>query len=489
VIAIDIGSSSVRAIGYDARARVVPGLEIHRPYALRTDAMGAMEVDADALVDLVALCLDDVSARLDRAGVTPLAVACCTFWHSLIGVDPSGRACTPVYTWADTRSASVVPHLRRLFDEEAVHQRTGARFHSSYLPAKLLWLREACPDLFVRSLYWMSLGEYLYLRLFEERRVSISMASGTGLFDQHTCEWDVPLLRTLQISPDTLSPVAEFTRTMTGLRGQFAGRWQRLSTVPWFLALGDGACNNIGSGAYDESSMALMIGTSGAIRVVREAADFTVPRGLWTYHVDQRRIVQGGALSEGGNVFAWLVHTMRTTPPADFEARLAAVPPDSHGLTLLPFFAGERSPGWRPGARAVVHGLTLATDPVEFSRAALEAVALRFGLVFELLCHVAPTAQSIIGSGAGLTESPTWMQIMADVLGRPLAPSGVPEASSRGGALLVLEALGIVSDLSHLESPIGPAFQPRAEITRIYLRAQRRQQDLETRLSGFESTP
>ena len=116
------------------------------------------------------------------ARIELIAVSC--FWHSLVGVDESGQATTPVFGWADNRSAAAATDLRSNLNEPEVHARTGCRLHPSYWPAKLLRLRNEEPDLFQRTTTWLSFAEYLTLDLFGETAVSVSMASGTGLFNQ-----------------------------------------------------------------------------------------------------------------------------------------------------------------------------------------------------------------------------------------------------------------------------------------------------------------
>jgi len=478
ILAIDVGTSSARALVYDGRARVVDTWEAHRPYQVRTTEDGGVEADAGEIVDLVASCLDEVLPKVQTASREIAAIACDTFWHSLMGVGGDAKPLTPVYTWADTRSRHAAKELRGRLDERAVHARTGAVLHSSYLPAKIQWLRDTAPDLVDRVRYWMSLAEYLYLELFGERRVSISMASGSGLFDQKACTWDDELLEALHIHEEQLSPLAEYSDALRGLRKGYAERWPALANISWLLPLGDGACNNVGSGGYCEEWAVLMVGTSGALRIVREATHLEIPRGLWTYRVDRRRVVQGGALSDGGNVFAWLTDNLRVDPPADLEGEIASLPPDSHGLTILPFLAGERSPNWHTDARAALVGMTLDTKAVHIVRASLEAIAYRFAAVFDIVREVIPESKGFIASGAALAHSPIWVQIMSDVLGQPIVTSAAPEATSRGAALLVLEALGAVTHLGDLPAPLGQQHAPIAEHARTYRAAIERQQRL-----------
>jgi len=482
ILTIDVGSSSVRAFIVDGAGRAVRDMVARRHYALQTTTDGAAEADADQLLRYVEICIDEVLASLERSKRVVRAVACDTFWHSLVGVKKDLTPSTTVLTWADTRSADASAQLRRKLDAEAIHQRTGAGLYANFLPAKLLWLSETQRDAFDTSSHWMSLGEYIYLKFFGRLRVSICMASGTGLFDQRRCTWDEELIEELPIDVDQLSPITEFSAAFTDPVDRYAKRWPSLAEIPWYLPLGDGACNNIGSGGVDEERAVLMVGTSGAIRVVRRSDDFQVPKGLWPYRVDAKRIVQGGALSGGGNVFAWLAQTLASTGPDELEAELIQVAPDSHGLTALPFLAGERSPGWHAEARAAIVGMTLATTPAGIARAMLEGVAFRFGLVLSILTAEIGQVRGIIGSGVGLLHSPAWMEIMTDVLGRPITVSAVEEATCRGAALLALEAMGHVRDLAALSAPVGRTFEPRAENTRIYAAATKRQEDLYQRL-------
>ena len=97
--------------------------------------------------------------------------------------------------------------------------------------------------------------------------------------------------------------------------------------------------------------------------------------------------------------------------------------PDGHGLTVLPFWAGERSPGWHDAARAAITGMTLHTTPLDVMRASLEATAYCFANIHDRLRSIWGDTGEIVASGAGLLQSPVWMQMLADVLERPITAS------------------------------------------------------------------
>jgi gluconokinase len=443
VLALDVGTSSVRARVFDESAD--EGEPARREYA--------GEDDPDRIVELVREAIDET----DAAGADAAGTSC--FGHSLIALDVDGRPLTPLLGWRDTRSADAADWLLRRVDAAAVHARTGAQIHTSYWPAKLAWLAREQTDVFRSAARFISFAEYLYAQLLDERDVpmSLSVASGTGLLDLQTHDWDEELLVTLGVERGKLPRVSE----------QPVGDWQ--------LAWHDGACANVGAGCVTRERAALTIGTSGAFRTVYES-ETPMPRaGLFLFRVDEDRIVEGGALSDGGNVYRWLRDTL-----ARADGSLADRDPDCHGLTFVTLLGGERSPGWHQHAKGLIHGLTFATTALDIRQAALEGVAFRFADVADLM----PEVEQVVATGGALLRDEDWCQIVADVLGRPITASGVKEASLRGAAVLTLERLGV----SAPEPPLGRTYEPRRERAVAYLAARARQRELYRVATGDETS-
>jgi gluconokinase len=268
------------------------------------------------------------------------------------------------------------------------------------------------------------------------------------MLDLRARRWDAELLAELHVDESKLPPI--------GAEG--AG------TV--FPPLADGACSNLGAGCTTRDRAALMIGTSGALRVLYEGEPEPRP-GLFCYLVDDRRIFEGGAVSDGGNLHAWLERTLRVEQP---ELRA----PDAHGLTFLSLLGGERSPGWNPRATGAVSGLSFDTDPTDLVQAALEGATYRLAEVADRL----PEIREVVATGHALLASLDWAQLCADVLGRPVTASGVAEGSARGAALHALERLGAEPD----PAPLGPIYEPDTARKEIYREARERQRELYRRL-------
>src|ERR671935_195229 len=248
ILTLDVGTSSLRTMLYDAQGSALPNVEVQITHSVNVTPDGGVELDPEVLFANAVRAIDGILPRVPP-GQTIAGVATCTVWHRVLGVDGNGAAITPLYTWADTRARAAAAELRTRLDQDAVHARTGCFLHPSYLPARLLWLSGARPETWRRAARWVS-----------PRRI------------------------------------------------------------------------------------ALMVGTSGALRVVVETPDAPVVPGLWWYRVDRRRPLLGGALSEGGNLVAWMRATLQLDALPDLEAEIAAMAPDAHGLTVLPFLAGGGPP-------------------------------------------------------------------------------------------------------------------------------------------------
>jgi gluconokinase len=482
ILSIDIGTSAVKILIFDRQGRAIEDVQSRGAFEVRTSTDGASEVDADALLEVVWQGIDAVLAKAGALAKEIAGVACCTFVGNIMGVDQSGKPLTPIFTYADTRAEQEVAWLKANFDEREVHDHTGCHFHSSYLPARFRWLGQSQPDLIRRTERWLSLGEYLELKLFGRTAVSYSVASWSGLLDRHQLVWDQLLLQELPIDIAQLSPLVDIDSPKRGLRHEFAARWPLLARLPWLPAIGDGAAANIGSGCISPCRVALTMGTTTAMRAVVSQTIERVPHGLWCYRVDRRRSLPGGALSEGGSLYSWMKNTFQLKDPASRESALKALPPDGHGLTLLPFLSGERSPGWRGHAKAAIHGISQATTPLDILHAGMEAVAYRIGLVFEQLLNLLSDEVQVIAGGGALMRSSAWAQIVSDVMHQPIAVADIPEATARGAALLAFEALGVDKDINEIPVAIKRTYHPDSKRHEIYRSALERHQKLYQKL-------
>lgn len=470
VLAVDIGSTATRGDLYDDAGVPV----VHRAkriHQFTTGGDGTSVIDPEAVTGEVAEVLDELTAD----ATPPIGgVALDTFASSLVGVGPDGAAITPCFTYADGRCAPQLAALRHelgVDGEAAAQQRTGCRLHTSYLAARLRWLRESQPDLFRSVHRWVSLGEYVHLRLLGTAAAGTSTAAWTGMLNRRTGAWDAQLLEQAGVDADRLSPIADPDQPYppTGRAAdEVARRWPALAGARWFPAITDGLASNIGAGATDGSTVALSAATSGAMRVLVTGIPETIPSGLWCYRVDGSRCLLGGAVNDVGRVTSWLEATV--TLGGHTLGEIAALQPDPDTPIVLPFLTGERSTGWASRARAAISAVTAATAGPELARAALEGVAITYRRIAEQLSAVpdgsgdasSPTAHTarIHASGRVLADLPEFAGMLADALQAPVIPVTGKRVTLRGTALLALDTLA--PGVDRADPSLGDARAPQA---------------------------
>ncbi|MEX1019158.1 MAG: gluconokinase [Litorilinea sp.] len=490
VLTLDLGTSSVRAMLFDAAARPVANSVAQRQVRPHTTTDGGATFDPHELLAAVEDVIDQVLHSAGPQAQHIGAVAMGTLVGNIMGVDAQDAPVSPVYIYADTRNTDDPQALRRELGAEGVeaaHDRTGCLIHTSYLPARLRWLQRVQTEEFRQAQRWVSVGEYIYHAFLGEWCASYSVAAWTGMLDRRALTWDSEWLAHLGLDAGLLSPLGDLSEPLQGLRAQYAERWPALANARWLPAIGDGAAANVGSGCVEPDRIALTVGTTGAMRVVVDPDLDRVPDGLWLYRVDARRGLLGGATTEGGNVFAWLQDALVLPDAGTLEAQLSELEPAAHGLAVLPFWGGERAPGWREDARGTIHGLRLSTRPVEIVQACLEAMSYRFAMIYDRIApHLArgrPTdaaerEPAIVASGGAILSSPVWLQLTADVLGRPLHTLAESEATSRGLAVLALEQLGVVEHAVQLVAATGRVYVPRPAYYAVHREALARQREL-----------
>lgn len=441
VLAIDTGTSSTRAILYDATGRAVQGLEAQLPYEIETGLDGRSTFDANQLRGLTEDVIDLVCAEIGNQAVA--AVGICCFWHSLVGLDEHGAPITPIFYWGDNRSVEQVDRLRAGLDQHYWRGRTGCVFHSNFWPAKLLWLQQTDPERFAQVRLWTAPTGVLSHAWLDSEAISLCMASGTGMVDLATGQWITTFGDLLRIDPATLPPIVDRDEPAR-LNAGYAARWPQLAEAQWYPALGDGACASIGSGSTDATRIGMTLGSSGASRMPVSAPLGAYPPlhdDLWIYRVDRHTALYGAAISNGGLMLDWTLALIDDAEGSLREAA-AALPPDGHGLTILPFLSAERSPIWNDRARGVVSGLSLATTRAELLLAATEAVAFRLAETCDAVRAIAPDDARIIANGAALLKSDLLLQIVTDTLDAPVvALDPNLESAARGAAVLALSVI------------------------------------------------
>ena len=484
VLAIDIGTSSVRTALFNHQGKRLTGSLTQRQHAVTHSPAGAAELDPTTLEAGLLHCLDKTLSRARRHPILAVGISC--LWHSLLGSDRGGKALTPIYTWADARCRAESAHLRAEMAERDYHRLTGCMLRASYWPAKLRWLAREKRGVFRRVARWQSAAEWLLNTLCEDggNVCALGMATGTGLFNPSTLNWEPGLLAWCGLAQEQVPRVGDEPRRM---RPAYARRFPQLAGAQWWPAIGDGAAGNLGSGATKPGRAAINVGTSAAFRVMREGRRATSPFGLFAYRVDARRYVVGGAVSNAGNLRAWCRRELNL-PGSEraIDIAMAARPGPCRSLVTLPFWLAERAPTWREDLDGVIRGFTQDVTALDVLQSTTESVYHRLAMIADmsLLKDAASKRTTQIIVSGGILKSAHLLQRLADVLGRPVYPSTEPEASLRGAAVYALEKTDAAIQQDDAPPEVGPVVRPRARYAALYAREREKQRRLETLMAS-----
>jgi gluconokinase len=476
-LGIDLGTGSCKSVVLDPQARILGFGSMEYP-AWDVESRWE-EQDPESLLEAA---LNSAGKAVQDAGVEPggcQGLSLGGALHSLLVLGRKDRPLSGVITWADNRAVKQALSARQEGKAQKLYQETGCPAHPMYPLYKILWLKENRPGLYQEAWRFVSAKEYVLWKLTGELVVDPSIASGSGLLQVQTLRWSPLALEIAGIGEARLSELCLPTELMGSLKEEAARKMKLLPGTPVILGSSDAVNSSLGAGAIKPSQATCMVGTSGALRVISPRPILDPHARTWCYGLDQEHWIVGGAINNGGVALAWMrdllnqAFSLETTAgPISFEQILelaAQVGPGAGGVLCLPFFAGERSPGWNLNAKAAFLGLTLEHGLPHLARSLLEGVCFRFRSIQEVLGEIGLQVEEIVASG-GFTKSSFWMQLMADILGMPLRVPAWGETSALGAALWALcagQGAGPLEELGRLVR-LGVSVQPDRERAGAY---------------------
>ncbi|MGQ5263263.1 FGGY family carbohydrate kinase [Micromonospora sp. ZYX-F-536] len=435
ILALDLGTSSVRGLVLDGDTQPLPGALARRKVSLTIGEDGTGTLSGPAYLACLVECLDELAAAGHLRDVELVAVS--AQWHSVLPLDRDGTPLGPVLTWLDTRPTPL-DGASGPAEPDDFHQRTGCWWHRNYWTVRLPWLRERSGTPIAR---FVGLPEYVLGELLVAAPMSVSQASGTGLLDLGSLTWDDEALSLAGARPQELPHLGELD-WHGRLRPERARRWPQLAEARWSPPVGDGGASNVGSGCVDPSRVAVTVGTSAAVRLMqRIPAGEPLPRlpeRLWRYRVDHDHVVTGAAYSSGGNLFAWADRELRLPRGAELDAALALVPAGG-GRPADPRFGGDRAPGLAPAGTGELRGLSFGTTAVDILAGLMQGLCELVAEDLAVLESTIDRGVDVVLGGGAMAASVWWRQAFASALApRPVSHQRNPEIGATGAALVAL---------------------------------------------------
>jgi xylulokinase len=444
VIGVDVGSQSVEAVLVDEDGAT---LGIARAgYDLSHPASGWAEQDPGAWERAIAQSVRELRAEtgIGRADVTMLALACQV--DGLVALGADLRPLRPAIIWLDRRATHQSASLCAAVGEAELVARTGLNPDASHVAPKAMWLRDAEPDTYRRTRWLAPVGGHLNGWLTGEVVQDHANASSTLLYDLITREWCPELVERAELDIARLPAIRPSFDVIGPLRPGAAERLGLSTRCRVAVGTGDEHAAALGAGALAPGIVVDVTGTAEPVAVPTWERILDDQRLLETHAhaAPEMFLVENPGFVSGGSTKWWAA--LHGVSQAEMFGLAELAPPGSDGALFLPTLSGATSPRWNDRIRGSFAGLGLHHDRPHLARAVLEGCSYALRDIVDRLAEMSLADEEVrvVGGGA---RSALWLQIKADVTGRPMREVQGQAATGVGAAMLAGVGAGYFADL------------------------------------------
>lgn len=445
ILAIDIGTTSTKAVAFDNSGNMLQKQQMGYP----TFSPSANFQEQSPVLIYQAL-MNAAAATIQLMSCPPQGIVFSSAMHSVIAVDEQGNPLTNSIIWADGRSQGYANQLKTTALGRKIYYETGTPIHAMSPLCKIAWLHNHQPDIFYNAFKFISIKEWIIYQWFGQYWVDYSIASATGLFDIRRLIWHQDALAYCQIDATKLSRLVPTDFVCSPMRIEVARELCIPSDLPVVIGASDGCLANLGEQVLDNSKMVISIGTSAALRITHHEPIEDSTLTLFNYLLDEDHYIIGGPSNSGGAIHEWFEATIGLEPNTHKQAQ--ALPPSVENPIFLPYLLGERAPLWNAQAKGAFLGLTKQHQKAHLYRAMLEGIIFNLYAISDSLKAHLPS-DFIICANGGFTQNELAMQLLADIFGTTVHLQDHEEGTSLGAALLGWKALGTISDWRNIEMP------------------------------------
>ena len=448
ILAIDQGTTSSRAILFDAELRPVATAQAE--FAQHFPQSGWVE---HVPADLWTTVAGTARAVIEKAGIAAASIAAIGITNqretTLLWDRATGQPLANAIVWQDRRTAAICADLKAQGHEAMITARTGLLLDPYFSATKLKWLLDSIPGARARAakgeLAFGTVDSWLIWNLTggKSHVTDATNAARTMLYNIAENRWDADILALLDIPASLLPELRDCADDFGSTRADLFGR-----EIPILGVAGDQQAATMGQACFRPGMMKSTYGTGCfALLNTGEAMVPSTNRLLTTiaYRLDGRTTYAlEGSIFIAGAVVQWLRDGLRIIRAAGETQGLAEAADPGQDLVLVPAFTGLGAPYWQPESRGAVYGLTRNSGPAELARAALESVGFQTRDLLEAMrADWATEVGGVLRVDGGMAASDWAMQFLSDILGAPVDRPVVTETTALGAAWLAGMRAGI----------------------------------------------
>lgn len=477
LMGIDVGSTGVKAVVFTPEGEIVGSA--YREYAEVYPQPGWIELVPGEVWDAVRFV---IGAAAQQAGGGVRALAISALGEAFTPVAEDGSFLYNTIVSPDARATRQAERLGEILGADRIFALTGMPLSPSFTLPKLMWMREERPEIHERAWKYLLWPETIHLRLGLTPRIDHSLAGRTMAFDVTRREWSAEMLDAAGIPPTMLAgPIApgEVVGELTADAAAEVG----LEAGCLVVAGGhDQPMNALGAGVIREGMCVDGMGTVECITVAFDEPVLTNAMRAHNYgcypHVATPMYATIAYNYSAGSILRWWrdlfgAQERRIAEERGvdvYEVLLADLPEGPSGLLWLPYFAGSGTPYLDPHAKGAILGLALDTDRPRLVKALLEGTCYEIDLNVRALEQAGVPIDRLRATGGG-SRSDAWLQLKADITGKPVVRLNISESGCQAGAMLGGVALGVWRDLAEATTALvreGEGFEPRPEMQERY---------------------
>jgi xylulokinase len=447
LLGLDSSTTACKAVVWDRAGQpVAVGRSAHR---IDMPRPGWHEQPADSWWEAACIALRAATAQIDPA---QLASICITHQReTFVVLDENNQPLRPAILWMDERCRGLLPRIENDLGRERIHSIIGKPLSGNLTFSKIAWIKAYEPEVFRHAAKYLDVAAFLNFRLTGLFRTGWGCADPTGLFDLQHNEWSKDIQAYLGITPTQLPEAYPPGAVLGAVTPAAAAQCGLPAGLPVVAGVGDGQSAGLGANITHPSRAYISLGTSVLSGTYSDR--FVVDRAFRTlYGGIPGSYLLETALLGGAYTINWFLDTFCDASAdrrsvSHYEALVRELPPGAGGLLLVPYWNSAMNPYWDASASGIVAGWRGYHRPEHLYQAILEGIAYELRLSIGGVETALPApVEYLIATGGG-AQSPLWLQIIADITGKPVYQSHTHETAALGAGILAAAAAGLFPDI------------------------------------------
>lgn len=461
---LDVGTTGCKLTAYDDKGNFI--YNSYKEYEINRKS-GVHEIDASVIFDAVKEVIRDTAKECEIS-----AIGVTTFGETFTVLDENDNVLLPSMLYTDPRGEEEVKELCEKLGEKKITHIAGIKPHQMYSLPKIMWIKKNLPEVYGKIKHILLMEDYIVYMLTGNAEIDMSLATRTMAFDVRKKDWSDEILEAAGVDKSLLAtPVPAFN--VAGVIKETVAKELGLNgEIKVVNGAHDQVASAVGAGAFEVGNAVDGAGTVECItpvfdKIPEAEEHYENGYGVVPYVFDGTYVCYAFSYT-GGASLKWFKDNL--AKEKSYRELDESVKEEPTGVLVLPHFAGAATPYMDIGSKAAMVGLTLETTESDIYKALMEGVAYEIMINAERLENCGVIPEKLYATGGGAT-SKVWLQIKADILGRPITSLLAKEVGTCGTCMMTGVAIGIYKDLYEAKKYFvkeGETFVPDAKNAVIY---------------------